>query len=51
MRAAIKLCEALRVLHLMAPETVVDMDANRGQFALVARRVYPQARIVSLGGL
>lgn len=30
MHAAIKLCEALRVLHLMAPETVVDMGVNRG---------------------
>ncbi len=27
--------------------TVVDIGANRGQFALVARRVWPDARIVS----
>lgn len=39
--------EHLRVLRLMAPETVVDIGANRGQFALAARRVFPGARIAS----
>ena len=28
-------------------QTVVDVGANRGQFALVARRQFPKARIIS----
>ena len=39
--------EHLRVLSLMAPETVVDIGANRGQFALAVRHVFPHARIDS----
>ena len=33
--------------NLGAVKTVVDIGANRGQFALVARHAFPQARIVS----
>ena len=39
--------EHLRVLRLMSAETVVDIGANRGQFALALRHVLPQAAIVS----
>ena len=39
--------EHLRVLSLMAPGTVVDIGANRGQFALAVRHVFPHARIES----
>ena len=36
------------VLRNLGPlQTVVDIGANRGQFALVARHVFPQARIIS----
>ena len=36
------------VLRTLGPlRTVVDIGANRGQFALAARHVFPQARIVS----
>lgn len=33
--------------HLCTLRTVVDVGANRGQFALVARHCFPQAQIVS----
>ena len=40
--------EHARVLrNLGSVGTVVDIGANRGQFALAARHVFPQARIVS----
>lgn len=39
--------EHLRVLRLMKPETVVDLGANRGQFALAARHCYPAAAVYS----
>ena len=39
--------EHLRVLRLMTPETVVNIGANRGQFALAARHVFSHARIDS----
>ena len=40
--------EHARVLRNLGPlRTVVDVGANRGQFALAARHVFPQARIVS----
>ena len=35
------------VLSSRPPRTVVDVGANRGQFALVARRVSPDARILA----
>lgn len=36
------------VLRNLGPlRTVVDVGANRGQFALAARHLFPQARIVS----
>lgn len=35
------------VLADLMLDTVVDIGANRGQFALCARRLYPQARIYS----
>jgi FkbM family methyltransferase len=39
---------ARRVLRSLGPvRTVVDIGANRGQFALVARHCFPEARIVS----
>lgn len=41
--------EHARVLRNLGPlRTVVDVGANRGQFALAARHIFPQARIVSL---
>jgi FkbM family methyltransferase len=39
--------ENLPVLGLIRPEVVVDIGANRGQFALVARHCYPVALIRS----
>ncbi len=39
--------EHLASLSSLAFETVVDIGANVGQFALLARRLFPQARIVS----
>lgn len=33
--------------HLGAVDTIVDVGANRGQFALVARHCFPQAQILS----
>lgn len=36
-----------RVLSRLECRTVLDIGANRGQFALVARRCLPQARIIS----
>jgi hypothetical protein len=40
--------EHARVLRTLGPlRTVVDIGANRGQFALAARHVFPLARIVS----
>jgi FkbM family methyltransferase len=40
--------EHARVLRNLGPlRTVVDIGANRGQFALAVRHVFPQARIVS----
>jgi len=35
------------VLKALAPDTVVDIGANRGQFALAVRRCAPNARIIS----
>lgn len=35
------------VLSVLDCRTVVDIGANRGQFALVARRCLPQARVIS----
>ena len=39
--------EHLQVLRMMSAETVVDVGANRGQFSLVARHCFPQAKIVT----
>lgn len=39
--------EHTRVLDALSCRTVVDIGANRGQFALVARHCFPQASIVS----
>ena len=40
--------EHARVLRNLGPvRTVVDIGANRGQFALVARHCFPEARVVS----
>jgi FkbM family methyltransferase len=39
--------EHLRVLSLMSPELVIDIGANRGQFALAVRHCFPAATIVS----
>ena len=39
--------EHTRVLSGLDCSTIVDIGANRGQFALVARRCLPQARILS----
>jgi len=39
--------EHSRILKNLHCETVVDIGANRGQFALIARRSLPEARIVS----
>ena len=39
--------EHRRVLQQITPASVVDIGANRGQFALVSRHCYPDARIVS----
>lgn len=39
--------EHVRVLGLMRPRSVVDIGANRGQFALAARHCYPDAEIHS----
>lgn len=36
-----------RILGGLGIETVVDIGANRGQFALCVRRLYPQAQIFS----
>ena len=36
------------VLEGLKIDTIVDIGANRGQFALCARRLYPRARIISL---
>lgn len=35
------------ILHGLNLDTVVDIGANRGQFALCARKLFPQARIFS----
>jgi FkbM family methyltransferase len=35
------------VLHNLECECVVDIGANRGQFAIISRKVFPQARIHS----
>lgn len=40
--------EHARVLHSVSPlVSIVDIGANRGQFALAARHCFPRARIVS----
>lgn len=39
--------EHARALRHLAPELVIDVGANRGQFALLARHLWPSARIVS----
>ena len=39
--------EHARVLSGLDCRTVVDIGANRGQFALVARQYHPQARVIS----
>lgn len=39
--------EHMALLRLLQPATVVDVGANVGQFALAARHVLPQARILS----
>ena len=39
--------EHLRVLSLLRPSSVIDIGANRGQFALAVRHVLPQAAIDS----
>jgi FkbM family methyltransferase len=36
-----------RILHLLDCRTVVDVGANRGQFALVCRHCFPKASIIS----
>lgn len=40
--------EHLAVLRRLAPATVIDVGAHRGQFALAVRAVLPAARIVAL---
>jgi len=35
------------ILKILTPDTVVDIGANRGQFALAVRRCAPDARIIS----
>src|SRR5208283_3782771 len=35
------------VLGALTADTIVDLGANRGQFALCARRLFPKARIFS----
>jgi FkbM family methyltransferase len=35
------------VLMPLACQTIIDVGANRGQFALVARRCFPKARVIS----
>jgi FkbM family methyltransferase len=42
--AAVEHCSVLRGLEF---NTVIDVGANRGQFALVARRCFPSAELVS----
>lgn len=39
--------EHVRILSGLDCRTVVDIGANRGQFAMVARRCIPQARVIS----
>jgi FkbM family methyltransferase len=39
--------EHLNMLRCLQPSLVVDIGANRGQFALAARHCFPEARIVS----
>ena len=40
--------EHLQMLQALGPvQTIIDVGANRGQFALAARRAWPQATIVS----
>ena len=39
--------EHLAVLRMLDCRTVVDIGANRGQFALVARQSFPEAKIIS----
>ena len=39
--------EHAQVLSGLDCRTIIDIGANRGQFALVARRCFPQARIIS----
>lgn len=39
--------EHLQVLRSLACDLVVDVGANRGQFALAARSAFPEARIVA----
>ena len=39
--------EHLRVLRRLECRTIIDIGANRGQFALAARRCFPGARLVS----
>jgi FkbM family methyltransferase len=39
--------EHTQVLYKLNCQTVIDIGANRGQFALVTRRCFPAARIVS----
>jgi FkbM family methyltransferase len=36
-----------RALRLLACRTVVDVGANRGQFSLLARRCFPEAKILA----
>src|SRR3990172_2393008 len=40
-------CEHERLLKTLGCATVVDIGANRGQFALVSRRCFPAANIIS----
>lgn len=40
--------EHRRALGRLSPRTVVDVGANRGQFALFARHCFPGARIIAL---
>jgi FkbM family methyltransferase len=47
MKSATAGTEHISVLRNLACDFVVDIGANRGQFALVARKCYPSAKIIS----
>lgn len=44
-KAGIEFAPLLNHLRRYHPQTVIDIGANRGQFALIAREAFPQARL------